>query len=183
MNFKYILKYPKDYLVSLEFKKYKDINIPKKIYSKILKKEKYVLYGEFYEDIFDTLYYIFNGSFYYQYNIDGIEFSDNHSHQHYFEDVISRIFKNFDEFKIYDYQKQFYSKQELDFIDKLLNKLKEDNYTSIYYKKYYDYLDETYEDYKLIPNNKHLKLFIFNIKDYFKSKKLEKDIINSHKTK
>jgi len=183
MKFKYILKYPKDYLVSLEIKKYKDTNIPKKIYSKILKREIYVLYGNFYNDIFYSLYYIFNGSFYYQFNKDGIEDNSNHSHSHYFEEVIDKVIKYFDEFKIYDYQKQFYSKQELDFINKLLKKLKQDKFTSIHYKNYYDYFDKTYEEYKLIPNKTRLKLFIFNIKDYFKSKKLEKEIIKSHKTK
>jgi len=184
MKFKDIFKYPIDYLVFLELKKYKDVSMPKKIYSKILKRDVYVLYGEFYENAMYALTSIFYGSFYYQFSGDGVENSCEHSHQHDFEAVIDDIFSNFDNFIIYDFQKQFYSKQELDFIDKLVNKLKEDNYTSIFYKKSNDDFDKTYEEYKNFKDNKkHFKLFILNIKDYFKSKKFKKDVINSHKTK
>lgn len=181
-SLKFILKYPIDYLVSLELKKYKNIQIPKKIYSRILKRKIYVLYGEFYENIFDGLHYVFFGSFYYQFNGDDSESSYNHCHEHNFEDVIREIFRTFDEFIIHENQKQFFSRQELIFINKLLSKLKEDKYTSKYYKENGED-NKLLEEYKYLSDNKkYFKLLFFNIKDKYRIKKNLKMIINSHKT-
>lgn len=184
VSFKKFFRNPKDYLSYLEFKKYKELSIPKKVYSKVLKRDVYVLYGEFFNNAMNALDALFGVSFYYQFNGDRIEDSYNHSHEHEFESVVKCIFSQFDEFIIYDFQKQFFSKQELIFINKLLKKLKKDKFTSIYYKNSNDYFQKSINEYRYLKDNKkYLKLFIHNIKHYFKGKELEKDIINSHKTK
>lgn len=179
MTFKYILKNPIQYLVNQEVKKYKNVSTMKKVYSKILKRNIYVLNGNYYESFFDIAYYCC----YYQFNGDSIESSYNHNHEHDFEDVIREIFRTVDNFIIYDYQKQFFSKQELDFINKLIKKLKSDNYTSKYYKTT-DEDKKLSEEYRYLrENKKYFKLFIFNIKDNYRVKRYNKIIINSHKTK
>lgn len=178
MTFKDILKNPIQYLVNQEVKIYKNLSTLKKVYSKVLKRNIYVLDGNYYENFFDIAYYCC----YYQFNGDGIETSYNHTHEHDFEDVIRELFETFDDFIIYDYQKQFFSKQELDFINKLIKKLKNDNYTSKYYKTNDEDKKLSEEYHYLHKNKKYFKLFIFKIKDNYRVKRYNKILINSHKT-
>ena len=157
---------------------YKDIIIPKKIYSKEYKNYYYVVGGRCYQDIFYALEDIYLNSFYYQFNGPNRENLYNHSHAHSFEEVIRDIFNNFNEFKINKFQEEHYSKQELDLINKLCSKLKQLKYKSVNRK----YDKSEYEEYCYLKDNKkYIRLFIHNLKGSIKDIKFHKEVLKSHK--
>ena len=161
------------------FKKYKDIIIPKKIYSNYYKNYYYVSNGYAFDNIIYALEEVYNNSLYYQYGskVSGLE---NHFHSHSFDEVINSLFYVFDEFKILKSQEEFYSKQELDLLKKLCSKLKKLNY--IPYKS--NYSNEDYEEYRYLKDNKkYIKLLIYNIKLSLKDIKDKKERLKSHKIK
>lgn len=157
---------------------YSDIIIPKKVYSKIFKRYYYTSCGEKFYNIFSALEMIYPNSFYYPYGGNKKVNNRTHLHCHSFTDLISAIFKNYEKFKINDFQKESYSNQELELITKILNKLKSMNYHNV--KDIYS--NEDYEEYSYLKENNHkIKLFLFETKWYIKEKKHKRDIIKSHK--
>ena len=118
-DLKYLLEEPIScYLKHKYHKLYKDYNYPRKVYSKFLKKEIFVYKGYIYYTINDIL----ELNYYYEFNKPLI--SGYQAHEHEFNLVIKAVLNSFKEFKIYKNQEKFYSKQELIFLNKLINKLK-----------------------------------------------------------
>lgn len=118
-DLKYLLEEPIPcYLKHKYHKLYKDYNYPRKVYSKFLKKEIFVYKGYIYYTINDIL----ELNYYYEFNKPLI--SGYQAHEHEFNLVIKAVLNSFKEFKIYKNQEKFYSKQELIFLNKLINKLK-----------------------------------------------------------
>lgn len=170
-----------------EAQKYKDVIFPIKVYNKVYKREVYVLKGEIYKSLIYALEHISSLSFYYQYNGDGKKDSYNHNHSHEFELVIDRVIEDKD-FKIYDFQEEFYSKQELELIKKLQLKLTKMNFERIdlYYnslnknnlkKKWYDKI-RNYEKEK-----KYLRAFIYEKKVRYLENKIKKYNLSNYKIK
>lgn len=170
-----------------EAQKYKDVIFPIKVYNKVYKREVYVLRGEIYKSLIYALEHISRLSFYYQYNGDGKKDSYNHNHSHEFELVIDRVIEDKD-FKIYDFQEEFYSKQELELIKKLQLKLTKMNFERIdlYYnslnknnlkKKWYDKI-RNYEKEK-----KYLRAFIYEKKVRYLENKIKKYNLSNYKIK
>ena len=80
------------------YKEYKDIILPKKIYSKEFNNYYYVTGGRYYGDILYALEDVYNNSFYYQFGGPNRENVYNHSHAHQFSEVINEVFWNFENF-------------------------------------------------------------------------------------
>lgn len=176
---KYDIFHLKYLLFRLEISRYKN-KFPKKIYSKILKRHIWVYSGRFSYSISDAITEFYYDSFYYQFagNGCGDETKDHHVHEHEIKYILTYIINHFDAFKIYDYQKEFYSKQELEFMNQFLLKLKSMNYHS-----YIDHTQKyTYEEYKDLKNHKrYFKLLFFNIGEYFYMKKIRREKIKAYK--
>jgi len=158
---KFLTKEEKKYRdLNEEIKQYKNVDFPKEVYSTTLKSNIFVYKGEYY---FTALYCLEETcliSLYFQFNGDGIEDSYNHNHEHDFSSVIRDLINDNDNFILYDYQKEFYSNQEIEFLNQLHNKLLEDNFHPIQYKS-----DEAfYNRYcYLEDNNKKIRLFFHKI--------------------
>ena len=171
-SLKYLLEEPIScYLGYKYYKLYKNCNYPKKVYSKFLKTEVFVYKGHIYYTINDIL----ELNYYYEFNnpLD----SGYQLHEHEFNFVINEVFHYFNEFKINKKQEQFYSKQELVFLDKLVKKLKDDKFDNSILK-----IKDSYEEWKYLhDNHKYFKLLIYNIKDYFSNKKKNKEILKMYK--
>lgn len=171
-SLKYLLEEPIScYLKYKYYKLYKNCNYPKKVYSKFLKKEVFVYKGYIYYTIDDILelnyYYEFNKPLNSGYQV----------HEHEFNLVINEVFYSLNEFKIDKEQEQFYSKQELIFLDKLVKKLKDDKFDSSILKR-----KDSYEEWKYLhDNHKYFKLLIYNIKNYFSNKKKNREILKMYK--
>ena len=87
------------------------------------------------------------------------------------------IFTYSSKFKIHVFQRQYYSKQQLEFLTKLSEKLKEMKFHSVESK-----MDTDVEEYFYLKDNKkNIRLFFHNIKYYFADKKLRSEILKSHK--
>ena len=171
-SLKYLLEEPIScYLKYKYYKLYKNCNYPKKVYSKFLKKEVFVYKGYIYYTIINIL----ELNYYYEFNkpLD----SGYQVHEHEFNLVINEVFYSLNEFKIDKEQEQFYSKQELIFLDKLVKKLKDDKFDSSILKR-----KDSYEEWKYLhDNHKYFKLLIYNIKNYFSNKKKNKEILKMYK--
>ena len=88
------------------------------------------------------------------------------------------IFKVSSKFKIHVSQREFYSEQELIFLEKLSKKLKAMKFQSI--EQQYDNIE--WQEYNYLKDNKkYLSLLIHNIKYYNKEKKYKKEVLRSHK--
>ncbi len=160
------------------FEKYKKIAIPKKIHSNIFNHDYYVVAGSAYESIYHALDEVFDDSLYYQFGGTKKENNRSHFHSHNFDDLISLIFERSSKFKIHVFQQEFYSKQELEFLNKLADKLKKMKFHSV--ERNIDELD--YEEYFYLKDNKkYLSLIIHNIRFYKEDKKYRNDVLNSHK--
>lgn len=160
------------------FEKYKKIAIPKKIHSNIFNHDYYVVAGSAYESIYHALDEVFDDSLYYQFGGTKKENNRSHFHSHNFDDLISLIFERSSKFKIHVFQQEFYSKQELEFLNKLADKLKKMKFHSV--ERNIDELD--YEEYFYLKDNKkYLSLLIHNIRFYKEDKKYRNDVLNSHK--
>ncbi len=160
------------------FEKYKKIAIPKKIHSNIFNHDYYVVAGSAYESIYHALDEVFDDSLYYQFGGTKKENNRSHFHSHNFDDLISLIFERSSKFKIHVFQQEFYSKQELEFLNKLADKLKKMKFHSV--ERNIDELD--YEEYFYLKDNKkYLSLLIHNIRFYKEEKKYRNDVLNSHK--
>ncbi len=155
-----------------EMKKYEDIDFPKEVFSDTLKRNVFVYKGICFYSALHCLEELTVISLYFQFNVDGVEDSYNHNHQHDFQAVINDLIYDTDNFIIYDFQKQFYSTQEIEFLNKLHKKLLDDNFHTIpiendkKYLEHYSYLDD---------NNKKIRLFFYRIYgDYLDNKKRNK---------
>ena len=167
----------KSYNMALEvYDKYRKVVIPKKV--NLYNHNYYVVAGEYFESIYHALDYVYNDNLYYQFGGTKKENNRNHLHSHSFDDLISLIFSNSEEFKIHVFQRQYYSKQELDFLTKLANKLKKMNFHSITFNP--DKIE--YEEYWYLKDEKKFfKLLINNIRWHRLNKQYEKDVLESHK--
>lgn len=160
------------------FEKYKKVSVPKKIHSDIYNHDYYVVAGNAYESIYHALDEVFNDSLYYQFGGTKNENNRSHFHSHSFDDLISLIFEKSSKFKIHIFQQQFYSKQELDFLNKLAEKLKKMKFHSV--ERNIDELE--YEEYFYLKDNKkYLSLLMHNIRFYQEDKKYQKEVLESHK--
>ncbi len=160
------------------YNKYKDLIIPKLVFSEDYKHNYYVVAGSAYESIYHALDEVFDDNLYYEFGGNKRNNNRSHSHCHSFEDLINLIFANSNKFKIHIHQQQYYSKQELDFLNALATKLKKMNFHSI--EKEYDSLDS--EEYIYLKENKKIfSLILYNIRYYKEEKKYQKDILKSHK--
>lgn len=160
------------------YNKYKDVIIPKKIYSKEFKNNYYIVAGEAYESIYHALDAVFDKSLYYQFGGTKNQNNRTHKHSHSFDDLIALIFSNANNFKIHVSQREFYSEQELTFLTKLSEKLREMKFQSV--SRNYDDLD--IDEYIYLKENKnYLRLLIHNIKFYWAEKKYQKEVLKSHK--
>ncbi len=160
------------------FDKYKKVSIPKKIHSDIYNHNYYVVAGNAYESIYHALDEVFNDSLYYQFGGTKNENNRSHFHSHSFDDLISLIFDRSNKFKIHVFQQQYYSKQELEFLNKLADKLKRMKFHSI--ERNIDEIE--FEEYFYLKDNKkYLSLLIHNIRFYKEDKKFREKVLESHK--
>ncbi len=158
--------------------KYKNRIKPQKIHSKIFNHDYYVVAGNAYQSIYSALDEVFTENLYYEYGGTKSKNNRSHFHTHSFDELINLIFQNNREFKIHTNQQSYYSEQELIFLNKLAQKLKELGYHSV--KENLTELDAS-EYFFLKDNHKYLSLLIYNIKNYFADKKYQKAVLKSHK--
>lgn len=160
------------------FEKYKKVAIPKKVHSEIYDRNYYVVAGNAYESIYHALEEVFNDSLYYQFGGTKSENNRSHFHSHSFDDLISLIFESSSKFKIHVFQQQYYSEQELLFLNKLADKLRKMKFHSV--ERKIDQL-ESDEYIYLKDNKKYLSLLIHNIKFYNEDRRYHKEVLESHK--
>lgn len=167
----------KSYNIAVEvYNKYRRAIIPKKV--TLYNHDYYVVAGEYFESIYHALDYVYTNNLYYQFGGTKKENNRNHLHSHSFDDLINLIFTNSEDFKIHVFQRQYYSKQELDFLTKLANKLKKMNFHSIKFNP--DKIE--YEEYWYLKDEKKfIKLLINNIRWRRLNKQYEKEVLESHK--
>lgn len=165
------------YILAKEvYDKYRKVVIPKKV--KINNCEYYVVAGEYFESIYHALEIVFDSNLYYQFGGTKKENNRNHLHSHFFDDLISLIFTNSEQFKIHVFQKQYYSQQELDFLSKLSEKLRSMNFHSVTFNP--DRIE--YEEYWYLKDNKKkLRLIVNNLKWRKLNKEYKKAVLDSHK--
>ncbi len=162
------------------YDKYKDVVVPKKVKSTIYNRKYYVVAGRMHFSVISALDEVFNYSLYYEYGGSPRAHSNASFHQHDFMTIISDTFSNFDKFKIYAYQKECYSEQELLLIDLILKKLKKMNYKPI--KKHYD--EEYIQEYNYLVNNrKYVRLLWFNVKESLAEHRYKRKDLDNHKQK
>lgn len=160
------------------YKKYKKVNIPKKIHAEQFKNDYFVVAGDAYESIYHALDAVYDNSLYYQFGGTKSQNNRTHQHSHSFDDLIHLIFANASKFKIHVSQREFYSKQELEFLSKLSDKLKKMKFHSV--ERKYDTLDV--EEYiYLKEHKKYISLLMHNIRFYNADKKYQKEVLESHK--
>ena len=159
-------------------KKYNDVVLPKRIKDKIFNNDYYVVGGVAYQSIYYALEVVYEGGLFYQFG--GTKNPNNRTHQiaHNFDDLIGLILKKSSKFVIHEHQYDFYSKQELEFLNLLSNKLNEMGYKSVEPK----YEEEYTEEYNYLKDNRrYLGILLNNIKYYLKRKRTKKAQIKSHK--
>lgn len=160
------------------YNKYAKVVVPKKIHSKEYNNDYFVCGGDYYESIYHALDAVYDNNLYYQYGGSRSENNRNHLHAHSFDSLIHMLFTNNDKFKIHVFQRQYYSEQELTFLTKLADKLKEMNFHSV------PYVPDNEEDEEfnyLTDNKKYIQLFIHNLKWRKFNKDYEDAVLESHK--
>lgn len=171
-------KYQKAYYEAM--RKYANVIKPRKVTIATYNEKFYVVGGIIQENIISALDQVFDYSLYYEYGGKPRSTSNASFHEHDFKSIISSIFSNYNNFKLYKHQYDCYSKQEIFLITEILDKLKKMNYKVV--SRNYSNLD--YEEYfYLKDNHKYFSLLLFNIKDYFKDKEYEKERLEAHKIK
>ncbi len=168
-----------------KMKKY-DYKVPTKVYSKAYRRNFYVVDGEPFWSLLSAFENIYQIGFYYQYNGDGIDEYSKHSHQHDFEYVINDVLERPNEFKIYEFQRQFFSNQEINFLNALAQKLKDISFIpcSSEYENEYLYnghLSNKY--YKYRENKQWIKAFLINKRIQLILKRNKKINLQNHKIK
>lgn len=161
-----------------EMKQYNDVESPKKVHSEVYDRDYYAFWGEGYYNATSAMEEYTGECCYYQFNGDGIEDSENHDHEHEFDYLIKEMFRSFGEIKIYDYQKQFYSNQELNIIYLINRKLKELGFVLEPYK----YDEKSYEKWKYYKdNNKKIRLFFHEMKEEIQDRNFRRRELKRHK--
>ena len=161
-----------------EMKQYDNKIVPVKVHSKVYDIDVYTVNGEGFFNALSALDESTLCSFYYQFNGDGIEGGYDHNHEHFFNTVIDDMFRCDGIIKIYDFQKKFYSEQELKIIDLLNKKFEELNFNLP--KKEYD--NESFKKWEYYKDNKkYLRLLAFDIKEEIKDRKEKNDKLKRHK--
>lgn len=162
------------------YEKYKKIIVPKKVKSTIYNRKYYVVAGIMYESVIHALDEVFNYSLYYEYGGSPRGGSNASFHEHDFETIIYSIISNFDKFKIYSYQRELYSNQELYLMDTMMKKLKKMKYKPV--SNRYD--EEYMHEYNYLVNNrKYIRLFFFNMKDSLEERRRKRKDLENHKLK
>ncbi len=160
------------------YEKYQKVSIPKKIHVDYYNQDYYIVAGNAYESIYHALDEVYENNLYYQFGGTKKENNRSHLHSHSFDDLINLIFKNSNKFKIHTFQQQYYSKQELKFLNKLAEKLKKMKFHSI--EKKADELD--YKEYFYLKDNKkYLRLLLHNLRFYKEDKAYQNKVLESHK--
>ena len=163
----------------LIFNQYKDTLVPKKVRTKkYFQHDYYMVGGVAYQSIYHALDCVFDDNFLYEFGGTKNPNNRTHSHSHNFDDLISLIFENSNKFIIHKFQQEFYSKQELDFLNLLADKLNEMNFKSI--ERDYNPLNSTEYDY-LKDNHKYISLLIHNLRFNREEKIFQKKVLESHK--
>lgn len=178
-DFKWYQKKDKEIYEEI-YQKYYNVVIPKKIYIPYYDRKFYIVGGNMYEDIIGALDEIYNNSMYYAYGGSPRVQTNSSFHGHNFNEIFEGVIYNFDKFKIYDYQKECYSKQELYLLELMRKKLKELGYNPVTR----DYDNDSYNEYVYLKeNHKYLSLLLYNIKESLKERKFKREKLNSHKQK
>lgn len=160
------------------YEKYHDLTVPKLVYYEEYKHNYYVVAGSAYQSIYRALDEVFEDNLYYEFGGTKRNNNRSFSHCHNFEDLINLIFTNSSKFKIHVHQQQFYSEQELAFLNTLANKLKKMKFHSV--EKAFDPLED--DEYIYLKENKKLfSLLLHNIRYYQKERKFKRDVLESHK--
>lgn len=160
------------------FYKYKNVTKPKKVHFDMYNRDYYVVAGIAYESIYHALDEVYDSNLYYQFGGTRSKNNRSHFHSHSFDDLVSLIFERSSEFKIHTNQQQYYSKQEIEFLNKLAIKLK-----SMKYKSVSRDLSETDVDeyFYLKDNKKYFGLILYNIRSFIKEREYQKAVLESHK--
>ncbi len=160
------------------FSKYKGVTKPKRIHSDIFGRDYYVVAGLAYESIYRALDEVFDDNLYYQFGGTKSKNNRSHFHSHSFDDLISLVFERSREFKIHTTQQQYYSRQEIEFLNILADKLR-----SMKFKSISRNLTETDVDeyFYLKDNRKIFGLLAYNIRSFINEKKYEEEVLKSHK--
>ena len=159
-------------------KKYNDVVVPRRIKDHIFNNDYYVVGGVAYESIYHAIDVVYEGELHYIFG--GTKNPNNRTREqvHNFDDLVSKIFKKSTKFIIHVYQQEYYSKQELEFLNLLADKINEMGFKSIEPK----YEEEYTEEYNYLKDNhRYLGILINNIKYYLKQKRHERQVLKSHK--
>lgn len=158
------------------YNKYNKVVIPKKV--KLNNRDYYVVAGMYFQSIYHALELVYDNNICYQFGGTRKENNRNHYQAHSFDDLIGLIFSDSEHFKIHVFQRQYYSKQELEFLAKLAEKLKKMNFHSVTFEP--DKIE--YEEYWYLKDHKkYFKLMGNNLKWRRINKEFEKDVLDSHK--
>lgn len=160
------------------YEKYKKLTIPKKVHFPELDLDYYVVAGSYFYSIYHALDQVYDNSLYYQFGGTKSQNNRTHFHSHNFEELVDMVFKKSNKFKIHVSQSEFYSKQELEFLEKLSEKLKNMKFRSV--EQNYDKIDVQEYNY-LKDNKKYFSLLIHNIKYHNINRQYEKAVLKSHK--
>ena len=161
------------------FNQYKDTFIPKKVRTqKYFKHDYYVVAGTAYQSIYHALDEVFDENVLYLFGGTKNPNNRTHSRSHSFDDLIGLIFENSTRFVIHKFQYEFYSKQELEFLTKLADKINEIGFKSIE-KPYEPFNSYEYNYFK--DNHLYIHLLIHNIRYAREQKAYKKKVLESHK--
>ena len=159
-------------------RKYNDVVIPKKIKDSYFKNEYYVVGGVAYQSIYRAIDVVYEGELHYQFGGTKNPNNRTHSQAHSFDDLIGLVFEESTKFKIHVHQQDFYSEQELEFLQKLADKLNTMGFESIeptYEEEYtteYNYLKD---------NHRYIGILLNNIKYKLSERRHERAVLKSHK--
>ena len=161
------------------FNQYKDTFTPKKIRTqKYYKHDYYVVAGVAYQSIYHALDEVFAENILYLFGGTKNPNNRTHSHSHSFDDLIGLIFEKSNKFIIHKFQQEFYSKQELDFLNRLADKINEMGFKSVE-KPYEPFNSYEYNYFK--DNHQYIHLLIHNLR-YNREQRIYKNkVIESHK--
>lgn len=170
---------PKLYRFSRDIdNRYNNVVIPKRIKDSIYNQEYYVVGGAAYQSIYHALDVVYEGEIRYEYG--GTKNPNNRTHRqvHNFDDLIKAVFKNSTKFLIHVHQQDFYSKQELELLKKLAERINEMGFKSV--EKPYE--KEFTEEYNYLKDHhRYIGILINNIKYKLSLKKYEREVLKSHK--
>ncbi len=161
------------------FNEYKDTFIPKKVKNqKYYKHDYYMVAGSAYQSIYLAIEAVFDSHLLYEFGGTKNPNNRSHKHSHSFDDVIGLIFENNNKFVIHKFQQEFYSQQELDFLNLLANKLNEMGFKSV--ERTYNPLN--YSEYNYLKDNhKYFSLMVHNCRFNREEKTFQKKVLESHK--